>query len=176
MEHRPRQDRGVEVRVRVVEVWRSPWVRLLHFTRDYGDLRKAGKRGLEPPLLLVAPMSGHYATLLRGTVEAFLQDHEVFVTDWVNAREAPILDGRFDFHDYIDHIRDMLRRSVPRATWSPSASRARRCWPPHPDGRGRRGGAPASMTFMGSPIDARLAPTVTNSWPRRVRSAGSRAT
>jgi poly(3-hydroxybutyrate) depolymerase len=52
---------GERVRVRMVTVWRSPWARLLHFTRDYGDLRKAGKRGLEPPVLIAAPMSGHYA-------------------------------------------------------------------------------------------------------------------
>ncbi len=154
---------GVEVRVRQVEVWRSPWCRLIHFTRDYGDLRKAGKRGLEPPLMIVAPVSGHYATLLRGTVEAFLQDHEVFVTDWTNAREAPVLEGLFDFNDYIDHVRDMLRAVGPRAHVLAV------CQPGPPvlaaatlmaeDGEEAR---PASMTFMGSPIDARLSPTVTN--------------
>ena len=82
-------------------------------------------------MLIVAPLSGHYATLLRGTVQAFLQDHEVYVTDWANARDVPMLEGRFDFHDYIDHVRAMLRRARPaRRTWWPSASRARRCWPP----------------------------------------------
>ena len=154
---------GAAVRVRPTEVWRSPWCRLLHFTRDYADLRKAGKRGLEPPILIVAPLSGHYATLLRGTVEAFLQDHEVFVTDWTNAREVSVLEGRFDFHDYIDHVRSMLRVLGPR----PHVLAG--CQPGPPvlaaaalmaeDGEESR---PASMTFMGSPIDARLSPTVTN--------------
>ena len=82
-------------------------------------------------MLIVAPLSGHYATLLRGTVEAFLQDHEVYVTDWSNARDVPMIEGRFDFHDYIDHVRDMLRaHRRARRTWWRSASRARRCWPP----------------------------------------------
>lgn len=154
---------GVDVRVRPVEVWNSPWCKLIHFTRDYGDLRKAGKTGLEPPVLIAAPMSGHYATLLRGTVEAFLQDHEVFITDWVNARQVPVAEGRFDFHDYIDQIREMLRAVGPRAHVVAV------CQPGPPvlaaaalmaeDGEAAR---PASMTFMGSPIDARLSPTVTN--------------
>jgi poly(3-hydroxybutyrate) depolymerase len=132
---------GERVRVRMVTVWRSPWARLLHFTRDYGDLRKAGKRGLEPPVLIAAPMSGHYATLLRGTVEAFLQDHEVFVTDWRNAREVPVMEGRFDLHDYIDHVREMLRRSGRALTSWPSASRAAGAGRGHADGGGRRGGS-----------------------------------
>ena len=154
---------GAPVRVRSVEVWRSPWCRLLHFTRDYGDVRKAGKRGLEPPILIVAPMSGHYATLLRGTVEAFLQDHEVFVTDWVNAREVPLLEGRFDFYDYIDHVRDMLRAVGPRAhvlsVCQPGPAVLAAATLMAEDGEDAR---PASMIFMGSPLDARLAPTVTN--------------
>ncbi len=127
-------------------------------------MRRAGKPVAAPSVLIVAPLSGHYATLLRGTVEAFLQDHEVYITDWANARDVPMLEGRFDFHDYIDHIRTMLTPDrAARRTSSPSASPARRCWPPPPlmaeDNDPTR---PASMTFMGSPIDARLSPTVTN--------------
>src|SRR6185503_12622176 len=102
------------VRVRPQEVWSSPWVKLTHFTRDMSDMRRAGRHQLEPPVLIVAPLSGHYATLLRGTVQAFLQDHEVYVTDWSNARDVPMLEGRFDFHDYIDHVRAMLRAMGPR--------------------------------------------------------------
>jgi poly(3-hydroxybutyrate) depolymerase len=67
---------GHDVRVRPVTVWSSPWCRLVHFARDRSDLRRAGLREFQPAVLLVAPLSGHYATLLRGTVEAFLQDHE----------------------------------------------------------------------------------------------------
>ncbi len=153
----------VDVRVRPTVVWQSPWARLIQFDRDMADMRRAGKFELDPAVLIVAPLSGHYATLLRGTVEAFLPDHAVFIVDWVNAREVSVLQGRFDFHDYIDHIRDMLRVLGPR----PNVLAV--CQPGPPvlaaaalmaeDGDPSR---PASMTFMGSPIDARLSPTVTN--------------
>ena len=103
---------GCEVRVRQNETWSSPWVKLTHFARSTSDMRKAGRRTLEPAILIVAPLSGHYATLLRGTVRAFLQHHEVYVTDWSNARDVPVLEGRFDFHDFIDHIREMLDRGA----------------------------------------------------------------
>ncbi len=154
---------GHAVKVSRDTVWSSPWVKLVHFSRDRADMRRAGRKRLEPAVLIVAPLSGHYATLLRGTVETFLQDHEVYVTDWVNARTVPVLDGRFDFHDYIDHVRSML------AVIGPRAHVVAVCQPGPPvlaaaalmaeDGDPDR---PASMTFMGSPIDARLSPTVTN--------------
>jgi poly(3-hydroxybutyrate) depolymerase len=153
----------VDVRVRPTVVWESPWARLIQFDRDMSDMRRAGKFSLDPAVLIVAPLSGHYATLLRGTVEAFLPDHAVFIVDWVNAREVSVLEGRFDFHDYIDHIRQMLTALGPR----PNVVAV--CQPGPPvlaaaalmaeDGDPSR---PASMTFMGSPIDARLSPTVTN--------------
>ncbi len=153
----------VDVRVRPTVVWESPWARLIQFDRDMADMRRAGKFQLDPAVLIVAPLSGHYATLLRGTVEAFLPDHAVFVVDWVNAREVSVLQGRFDFHDYIDHIRDMLRVLGPRpnvvAVCQPGppvlAAAALMAEENDPS-------RPASMTFMGSPIDARLSPTVTN--------------
>ncbi|KQY35366.1 esterase [Caulobacter sp. Root1455] len=153
----------IDVRVRPTVVWESPWARVIQFDRDMADMRRAGKFQLDPAVLIVAPLSGHYATLLRGTVEAFLPDHAVFIVDWVNARDVSVLQGRFDFHDYIDHIRDMLRVLGPR----PNVVAV--CQPGPPvlaaaalmaeDGDPSR---PASMTFMGSPIDARLSPTVTN--------------
>ncbi len=62
----------------------------------------------QPKLLIVAPMSGHYATLLRGTVEAFLPNHDVYITDWVDARMVPLPEGRFDLDDYIDYIISIL--------------------------------------------------------------------
>ncbi len=140
--------------------WSSPWCRLIHFGRDRTDMRKAGRRRMEPAVLIVAPLSGHYATLLRGTVQAFLQDHEVYVTDWVNAREVPVMDGRFDFHDYVDHIRTMLQALGPRthvvAVCQPGPPVLAAASLMSEDGDPAR---PASMTFMGSPIDARLAPT-----------------
>jgi poly(3-hydroxybutyrate) depolymerase len=154
---------GREVRVRPQTAWSTPWAKLTHFSRDMSDLRRAGKTALEPAVLIVAPLSGHYATLLRGTVEAFLQDHEVFVTEWSNARDVPFLEGRFDFHDYIDHIRSMLRVLGPRphvvAVCQPGPPVLAASALMAEDGEESR---PASMTFMGSPIDARLSPTVTN--------------
>lgn len=154
---------GCAVRVRPVVEWSSPWVKLTHFSRDMADMRRAGRKTLEPAVLIVAPLSGHYATLLRGTVQAFLQDHEVYVTDWSNARDVPMLDGRFDFHDYIDHIRAMLSAMGPRphvvAVCQPGPPVLAAAALMAEDGDPSR---PASMTFMGSPIDARLSPTVTN--------------
>jgi poly(3-hydroxybutyrate) depolymerase len=154
---------GSPVRVRATEVWSSPWCKLTHFVRDMSDLRRAGRRELEPPVLIVAPLSGHYATLLRGTVQAFLQDHEVFVTEWTNARDVPVVEGRFDFHDYIDHIVAMLRAMGPRphvvAVCQPGPPTLAAASLLSEDDDASR---PASMTFMGSPIDARLSPTVTN--------------
>ncbi|MCR5878385.1 polyhydroxyalkanoate depolymerase [Phenylobacterium sp. J367] len=154
---------GQPVRVRPTEVWSSPWVKLTHFTRDMADMRKAGRRELEPAVLIVAPLSGHYATLLRGTVQAFLQDHEVFITEWSNARDVPVMEGRFDFHDYIDHVRECLRQLGPRphvvAVCQPGPPVLAAASLMAEDNEECR---PATMTFMGSPIDARLSPTVTN--------------
>ena len=80
---------GVEHAVREEIVWRKPFCSLIHFVRE-------GLEGAHAPvLLLVAPMSGHYATLLRGTVEAFLPTHDVYITDWTDARMAPLARGRF---------------------------------------------------------------------------------
>ncbi len=154
---------GQEVRVRQVVEWSSPWVKMTHFSRDMTDMRRAGRRAIEPAVLIVAPLSGHYATLLRGTVQTFLQDHEVYVTDWSNARNVSMLEGRFDFHDYIDHVREMLRAMGPRphvvAVCQPGPPVLAAASLMAEDGEASR---PASMTFMGSPIDARLSPTVTN--------------
>ena len=154
---------GKSVRVRQTEVWRSPWVKLIHFSRDVADMRKAGRREVQPAVLIVAPLSGHYATLLRGTVEAFLQDHEVFVTDWSNARDVPLIEGGFDFHDYVDHIREVLRLLGPRphvvAVCQPGPAVLAAAALMAEDNEDSR---PGTMTFMGSPIDARLSPTVTN--------------
>jgi poly(3-hydroxybutyrate) depolymerase len=114
-------------------------------------------------VLIAAPLSGHFATLLRGTVQAFLQDHDVYVTDWSNARDVPILEGRFDFHDYLDAVIDMLgeigRRAHVVAVCQPGppALAAAALMAESADPL-----RPASLTMMGSPIDARLSPTATN--------------
>ena len=82
--------------VREVELHRTPFCTLLHLKKDVGVL--------QPRVLLVAPMSGHFATLLRGTAETLLADHDVYITDWHNARDVGLQDGRFDFDDFIEHL------------------------------------------------------------------------
>lgn len=154
---------GEPVRTTEQVVWSSPWCRLVRFARNIGDLKRAGRPAAAPAVVIVAPLSGHYATLLRGTVETFLQDHDVYVTDWANARQVPMLEGRFDFNDYIDHVRDMLAAVGPRAhvvgVCQPGPPVLAACAVMAAEDDPNR---PASMTFMGSPIDARLSPTVTN--------------
>lgn len=147
---------GVEHAVTPVTAWASPWCQLVRFETE-------GVPEGRPELMIVAPLSGHYATLLRGTVEAFLPTHDVYITDWTDARMAPIWFGRFDLDDYIDHIRDMLD------FLGAGAHVLAVCQPGPPvlaaismmaeDGSPN---LPATMTFMGSPIDARRSPTVPN--------------
>ena len=154
---------GFPVPVTQETVWSSPWVKLLRFRRDAGALARCGAATPAPPVLVVAPLSGHFATLLRGTVETFLIDHDVYVTDWVNARDVSLMEGRFGFHDYIDTIIDILgelgRRAHVVAVCQPGpAVLAAAALMSEADDPLR----PASLTLMGSPIDARLSPTVTN--------------
>jgi len=128
---------------------------LLHFKKDSG--RK------DPKLLIVAPLSGHYATLLRGTVEALLPDHDTYITDWQDCRMIPVTSDRFNLDDYIDYVIDFLhylgpnthvlavcQPSVPvMAAVSVMAGWGDIC-------------APASMTLIGGPIDTRENPTAVN--------------
>ncbi len=154
---------GHDVRVEMHTPWATPWVKLRHFQRDQQGLAAAGAKTDNPAVVIVAPLSGHFATLLRGTVAGFLKDQDVYVTDWVNARDVPIIEGRFDFHDYIDTVIQLLRHVGERAHVVAV------CQPGPPvlaaaalmseDNDPLR---PASLTLMGSPIDARFAPTVTN--------------
>ena len=139
-------------------VWSRPFANLIHFQRDL----PAGRRP-DPKLLIVAPMSGHYATLLRGTVEAMSQHAEVYITDWVDARMVPLSDGRFDLDDYCDYVIDMLHHI------GPGTHVMAVCQPSVPvlaavsvmESRGDAF-APASMTLMGGPIDTRRNPTAVN--------------
>ena len=117
----------------------------------------------QPPLLIVAPMSGHYATLLRGTVAAMLPEHDVYITDWVDARMVPVNEGSFDLDDYIDYIIEMLHFLGPDthviAVCQPSVPvlAAIAVMEGHEDPL-----SPATMTLMGGPIDTRVAPTAVN--------------
>src|ERR1700755_42398 len=92
------------VPVHISTVWERPFCRLLHFERVFSRV----PRRPQPKLLIVAPMSGHYATLLRGTVETMLSNHNVYITDWSAARMVRLSDGRFDLDDYIDYVISML--------------------------------------------------------------------
>ncbi len=92
------------VPVHMTSVWERPFCRLLHFERAFTHV----PRRPQPKLLIVAPLSGHYPTLLRGTVETFLPNHDVYLTDWADARMVPLTEGRFDLDDYIDYIISML--------------------------------------------------------------------
>jgi poly(3-hydroxybutyrate) depolymerase len=148
------------MRTPIVErvVWEKPFCKLIHFEKQWAAASKH-----QPKVLIVAPMSGHYATLLRGTVEAFLPGHDVFITDWVDARLVPLTDGAFDLDSYIDYMIDMFRHLGPTthvmAVCQPSvpviAAIARMEAEGDPD-------APRSMTLMGGPIDTRCAPTAVN--------------
>ena len=153
---------GLTVPVSHQTVWSSPWCSLLHFKRDAEARKVAGLHAAQPAVLLVAPLSGHYATLLRGTVEAFLPDHEVYITDWADAKMVPIVDGRFDFHDYVDHISTMIRHIGPChvvAVCQPGPPVLAAASLMAEDNDPAR---PLSLTFIGSPIDARKAPTQAN--------------
>lgn len=155
---------GVTVPITIETVWSSPWCSLVRFKRDAAALTQArGPNWVEPRVLIGAPLSGHYATLLRGTVQAFIQDHDVYITDWHDARQVPISQGRFDLDDYIDHIRSMLTYVGPQAhvvaVCQPGplvlAAIALMAQDDDP-------ALPATMAYLGSPIDARQSPTVTN--------------
>jgi poly(3-hydroxybutyrate) depolymerase len=150
---------GERVPVHVTPVWERPFCRLLHFART---LEHAPRRP-QPKLLIVAPMSGHYATLLRGTVEAFLPNHDVYITEWVDARMVPLVDGNFDLDDYIDYVISMLHwlngGTHVVAVCQPSvpvlAAVARMEAENDPN-------VPLSMVLMGGPIDTREHPTAVN--------------
>lgn len=140
-------------------VHRKPFCQLKHFQRQFADPARPG----DPRLLIVAPMSGHWATLLRGTVAAMLPDHDVFITDWRDASQAPLSAGRFDLDDYVDYVIEFLR------VIGPDTHVMAVCQPGVPVlmavalmAAENNPFQPASMTLMGSPIDSRLSPTEPN--------------
>jgi poly(3-hydroxybutyrate) depolymerase len=150
-----KSDDGEEIASEPVVVWQKPFCKLLHFeratTRPY------------PKLLIVAPLSGHHATLLRGTVEQFLPNHDVYITDWVDARLVPLSEGLFDLDDYIDYVIAMLRHldtdthviAVCQPTVPVLAAISLMEEDNDPS-------TPLSMTLMGGPIDPCANPTAVN--------------
>ena len=133
--------------------------------KPFGQLKRFRRRGVtgQPKLLIVAPMSGHYATLLRGTVERLMGTHDVYITDWRDAKMVLLDEGSFDLDDYIDYLIEFLEKIGPGthmlAVCQPSvpafAATALMC----ADGNSCR---PATLAMMGGPIDTREAPTAVN--------------
>jgi poly(3-hydroxybutyrate) depolymerase len=146
--------------VEIVErvVWERPFCKLIHFERAFQR-----HHAPQPKLVIVAPMSGHYATLLRGTVETFLPTHEVYITDWTDARLVPVSVGTFDLDDYIDYlmmIYEELGKGVHTlAVCQPSVPVIAAIARMEAEGNPY---VPASMTLMGGPIDTRKSPTEVN--------------
>ncbi len=144
---------GEPVAVREEIVLRKPFGQLKRFVR-------AVEGRTDPKLLIVAPMSGHFATLLRGTVERMLPGHDVYITDWRDAKMVPVGAGRFDFNDYIDYLIEFM------AAVGPGAHLLAVCQPAVPAfaatalmNRANDPNTPLTLTMMGGPIDTREAPT-----------------
>ena len=143
----------------------KPFCELRRFKRFSDDPATLAKLKVQPVVLVVAPLSGHYATLLRDTVRAMLKDHKVYITDWKNARLVPMEDGEFHLDDYVNYVQEFIRhlQSVYGNCHIMSV-----CQPTVPvlaavslmASRGEK--TPLSMTMMGGPIDARRSPTAVN--------------
>jgi poly(3-hydroxybutyrate) depolymerase len=137
----------------------TPFGSLLHFKKENAPE--------QPRLLLVAPMSGHFATLLRATVQTLLQDHDVYITDWHNPRDIPLHHGPFGLDDYTEHLITFLDQLGPRAhmvaicqpSVSALAAAAIMCEDNHPS-------RPATLTLMAGPIDTRIQPTKVNEFAK----------
>ncbi|MBV8751499.1 MAG: polyhydroxyalkanoate depolymerase [Hyphomicrobiales bacterium] len=150
---------GERVPVQIATVWERPFCRLLHFERC---LLHPPRRP-QPKILIVAPMSGHYPSLLRGTVEAFLPNHDVYLTEWVDARMVPLAEGAFDLDDYIDYVISILH------TLQGDTHVIAVCQPSVPvlaavalmEAKDDPY-VPNSMVLMGGPIDTRRNPTAVN--------------
>jgi poly(3-hydroxybutyrate) depolymerase len=147
------------VKVSEEVVWDRPFCRVIHFRRDM----PAAQRAADPKILLVAPMSGHFATLLRGTVETLLPHHEVYITDWQDARSMPVAAGCFGLDEYIDYVRDMLGAfrgdvhvfAVCQSAVPVMAAVSRMEEEDDP-------AIPLSMILAGGPVDTRVSPTTVN--------------
>jgi poly(3-hydroxybutyrate) depolymerase len=147
---------NAQVPVREEVALDRPFGNLLHFAKD--DVETP-----QPRVLVVAPMSGHFATLLRSTVDTLLRDHDVYITDWKNARDVPRSAGSFGFEDYVDYVIAFQREL------GPGAHMLSVCQPCVPAlaavaimSEDKDPATPRSLTLMGGPIDTRAAPTAVN--------------
>ena len=153
---------GKKIKISEKIIDEKPFCNLIHFEKRTSR-RAADKPLKQPKLLIVAPMSGHHATLLRGTVKGMLPHADVTITDWLDARDVPMTEGGFDLHDYIDYIIDQFR------VLGPNTHVMAVCQPSVPvlaavaimNARGDKN-APKSMTLIGGPIDTRESPTEVN--------------
>ncbi|WP_188064571.1 polyhydroxyalkanoate depolymerase [Sphingobium sp. KCTC 72723] len=147
---------NAEVAVRDEVVLDLPFGDLLHFAKD--DVEAA-----QPRVLVVAPMSGHFSTLLRSTVVTLLRDHDVYITDWKNARDVPLSAGRFGFDEYVDYV---IRFFQEMGEGAHMVSVCQPCVPALAAvalmSQDKDKATPRSMTLMGGPIDPNAAPTVVN--------------
>ena len=143
-------------------VYATPFATLLHF--------KKATEASQPRVLVVAPMSGHFATLLRATVKTMLADHDVYITDWHNIRDVPLAEGRFDFSAFVDHVVEFLQvmgaGSHVVAVCQPCVPVLAAAALMAEDGDEAQ---PRSMTLMAGPVDTRINPTKVNElaskWP-----------
>jgi len=144
-----------EVPVREVPAEVTPFATLLHFAKDTPVA--------QPRVLVVAPLSGHFATLLRGTVETLLPENDVYVTDWHNARDVPLANGKFGFDEYVDHLIRFLEAMGPGAhlvaVCQPCVAALAAAAVMAEDNNPAQ---PRSMTLMAGPIDCRVNPTKVN--------------
>ena len=156
---------GVNIAIHERVVMDKPFCQLLRFKRLTDDKATLERIKNQPVVLIIAPLSGHYATLLRDTVRTMLKDHKVFITDWKNARLVPVEDGEFHLDDYVNYVQEFIRyiQEVHGNCHTVSV-----CQPTVPvlaavslmASRGEK--TPISMTMMGGPIDARKSPTSVN--------------
>ncbi len=154
----------VEVGKKIAQVDEDIALRL-----PFGQLKHFRKEGVEAgePLLIVAPMSGHFATLLRGTVARMLPKHDVFITDWRDAKLVPVSEGSFDLDDYIDYIIEFSQKIFERTGTRPHMLAV--CQPSVPAyaatavmNADKHPARPKTLTMMGGPVDTRKAPTAVN--------------
>ena len=156
---------GVEVAIHERIEMDKPFCELRRFKRYTDNTTTLAKLKAQPVVLLVAPLSGHYATLLRDTVRTMLQDHKVYITDWKNARLVPLSEGEFHLDDYVNYVQEFIRYL--QKTYG-NCHVVSVCQPTVPvmaavslmASRGEL--TPLTMTMMGGPIDARVSPTAVN--------------
>ena len=155
---------GKEVVVQELTALAKPFCNLVRFKRFSDDIEVISKMKQDPVVLIVAPLSGHHSTLLRDTVRTMLQDHKVYITDWIDARMVPNDQGVFGLDDYVHYVEDFIRHIGAENLHVISV-----CQPTVPvlgavslmASRGES--TPRSLVMMGGPIDARKSPTAVNS-------------